>query len=184
MGFRLSVQALLPIAKETLVYGSADAGHEFESSNEEAKRMMECIGEKLYLKPHICVDAHGTEHTIIGPADIEIHQGIGKHAYLYVIDAARLMPPDVNVNALTSVFYQQFRPEFMKWYKKPLSSDAYSRFGLSGSEIHNKEVLEASRVLREERVPKFAQMIKPPNKKDKTLNWVSVEMQHRGINAR
>ena len=182
MGFRLSVQPLLPIGKGSLIYGSNDGGESYQSTHEEAKKIMEAVGRNLYLKTHICQDKEGGKHTIVGPADIEVHQGGDGH--IYAIDAARLMPPDLNIEKPNSIFYQHFRPEFMKCYKKPLNSDAYSRFGILGKEIHNKEALEASRVLREERVPKFASTLKIPADKEQNLNWVGSEMRRKGINAR
>ena len=184
MGFRLSVQALLPISKKTLVYGSNDAGVTYESENEEAKKVMEYIGEKLFLKKHICVDQRGKRHEIVGPADIELHEGEGKEKYMYLIDVARLFPPDPNFEKPNSIFYQSLRGEFMRWYKKPLSSDAFSKFGVVDGEVNNKEIVEASRVLREERIPKFGKMMKAPKKKERGLDWVSEAMQERGINAR
>ena len=128
--------------------------------------------------PHL----YWRKHTIIGPGDIELHRG--NDGKIYVIDVARLMPPDLEPTKKSSIFYQHFRPEFIKWYKKPLSSDAYSRFGTYEKLIHNSEVNFASQVLREERIPKFAQMIKPPEGKNFNLNWIATEMKHRGINAR
>ena len=168
MGFRLSVQPLLPIQRDTLIYGSNDGGMSYKSTDEEAKWIMEIVGNQLYLKPHICKDFEGEEHNLIGPADIEIHRGGDRK--IYVIDVARLMPPDPNFDVPSSIFYQQFRPEFMRWYKKALSSDAYSKFGSFNGHMYDSEAMEASKVLREERIPKFAQMIKPPEDKDSCLN--------------
>jgi hypothetical protein len=38
------------------------------------------------------------------------------------------------------IFYQKLRPEFVRSYKTPLSSDAFCRFGHLGKEIHNRDV--------------------------------------------
>ena len=72
---------------------------------------MEIIGKDLYLKPHTCLDSKNKEHTIIGACDIEVHSA---EDYLYIIDVARLLPPDINKKHPNSIFYQQFRPEFIK----------------------------------------------------------------------
>jgi uridine phosphorylase len=40
------------------------------------------------------------------------------------------------------------RPEYVKGYPKPLSSDAFSAFGKLDREIHNKEVEEATNRLQ------------------------------------
>lgn len=107
MGFRLSVQPVLPINNKTLIYGSSDGGVKYESTHKTAKEIMERLGEQIHLKAHVCVDSKGKEHTIIGPGDIEIHQGMDD--YVYAIDTARLMPPDLDIKAPNSIFYQQFR---------------------------------------------------------------------------
>eukprot|EP01091_Cochliopodium_minus_P013456 TRINITY_DN4343_c0_g1_i3.p1 TRINITY_DN4343_c0_g1~~TRINITY_DN4343_c0_g1_i3.p1 ORF type:complete len:256 (-),score=68.36 TRINITY_DN4343_c0_g1_i3:637-1404(-) len=56
MGFRLFVQSLLPIDKESLVYGSKDGGKTIHSDNEKVTGIMEEIGKTLFLKKHICLD--------------------------------------------------------------------------------------------------------------------------------
>ena len=181
MGFRLSVQPILPVDKATLIYGSNDGGLSYKTTDEEAKGIMERIGAHLFLKPHICKDSKMREHTLVGPGDIEIHRGGDEK--IYVIDAARLMPPDLNREKPNSIFYQSFRPEFLRWYKKPLSSDSYSNFGSVDGDTHNREALEASRVLKE-RVYKFASTLKDAEEKKLNLKWISAEMKYRGINAR
>ena len=182
MGFRLSVQPILPIGKETLVYGSNDGGMNYQSINEEANKIMNAVGNHLYLKAHICRDKQEQAHLIVGPGDIEIHRGTDGN--IYAIDVARLMPPDLNAKKPNSIFYQNFRPEFLKWYRKPLSSDAYSKFTSGDGDLDDKEAYIASKVLRENRIPKFASMIKPPEDKKPSFNWVTEEMKNRGINAR
>lgn len=82
MGFRLSVQALLPIGGRSLVYGSDDGGKSYKTCKEPEK-IMKYIGKQLYLKPHICVDKFSRKHILIGPADIEIHcTKSGSHFYI------------------------------------------------------------------------------------------------------
>ena len=73
-GYRLSVQSWLPIGKGSLIYGSEDGGKTYKSNNLQANKMMQFIGEQLYLKPHVVVDKSGQQHVIVGPGDIEIHK--------------------------------------------------------------------------------------------------------------
>lgn len=82
-----------------------------------------------------------------GPADLELHWGTDQQ--LYAVDAARLFPPEPTTQAARpdSVGYaavssgslvppaqgahlvQLLRPELVRQYEEPLSSDAFTRFG-------------------------------------------------------
>jgi len=41
-----------------------------------------------------------------------------------------------------SVFYKQLRPEFVRSYKSPLSSDAFTMWGIDNYAENNREVVE------------------------------------------
>jgi len=76
----------------------------------------------------------------------------------YLIDAARLMPPVFPKKEKQRIFFQQFRPEFVRHYKARLSSDGFSRFGMH--EIsHNDVIKEASKYLEKVLVPAFAEKL-------------------------
>src|SRR5690242_19435780 len=51
--------------------------------------------------------------------------------------------------------YQLLRPEFVLKYRTPLSSDAFSGFGTTDNQIHNREVREATRYLLESVIPGY-----------------------------
>jgi hypothetical protein len=51
-GFRLMALSLLPIGKNTLVYGSADAGKTVANSNPSLNKMIEVASKELNLKAH------------------------------------------------------------------------------------------------------------------------------------
>lgn len=52
-------------------------------------------------------------------------------------------------------FYYLLRPELVKSWKKPLSSDAFSNFGVDNAEEHEAEVEELTRHLRQVVIPDF-----------------------------
>ena len=140
-----------------------------------AHEMMKKVGEQLFLKEHFVEDGKNKNISIFGPADIELHKGYeGKT--VYCIDVARLFPPDKGSDP-RSIFYSFLRPEFLQWYKTPLSSDAYSLFAGDGKERNEEEVTRASKILREERVPFFAQKFSGSKSLTKS-------MQKSGINCR
>ena len=59
------------------------------------------------------------------------------------------------------VFYNLLRPEFLKSYSIPLSSDAYSGWGASDKNgvSYNREVKEATIFLLSVQIPKFAEYL-------------------------
>lgn len=84
-GFRLVAEALLPINKETICYGSSDGGESVHASGETLCLMMKTVGQELHLAPHLVKDK-----TLYGPGDQEVHLGLdGRH---YCIDLARVFP--------------------------------------------------------------------------------------------
>ena len=84
--------ALLPISRETIVYGSADAGktvpfdylsagvdpqhrltpplYKVHTSSANCNELMKVAGQRLGLKPHRVKNC-----TLYGPGDIEVHKG-------------------------------------------------------------------------------------------------------------
>ncbi len=51
-GFRMTAQALLPLGKNSLVYGSADAGRTVHNSNERFNQIMNDAARALNLRSH------------------------------------------------------------------------------------------------------------------------------------
>lgn len=84
-GFRLVAEALLPINKETIKYGSSDGGETVHADGEQLCQMMRTVGQELHLAQHIVKD-----RTLFGPGDQEVHLGLdGRY---YCIDLARVFP--------------------------------------------------------------------------------------------
>jgi hypothetical protein len=80
--------------------------------------------------------------------------------------------------------YKLFRPEFIKNYMIPLSSDAFSGMGKHNHEEHNREVLEATTYLLDTTIYDFAQSLDQMSDLN-NLVWELTELTHRsGINIR
>ena len=82
------------------------------SQDKESCELIEVLGKELYLKHHIVEDAEKRKMMIVGPADMELHKGIGDNNY-YLIDLARMFPPDVDAKNPNTVFFQLFRFLFL-----------------------------------------------------------------------
>eukprot|EP01118_Nematostelium_gracile_P013720 TRINITY_DN5214_c0_g1_i1.p1 TRINITY_DN5214_c0_g1~~TRINITY_DN5214_c0_g1_i1.p1 ORF type:complete len:601 (+),score=151.75 TRINITY_DN5214_c0_g1_i1:486-2288(+) len=149
-GFRVSAMSLLPIDKSSIIYGSPDGGLTYYYKNELLANKMETIGQLLNLKKHFAMDHH-----VRMPIDLEAH--LGKDGYFYIIDTARIMPPEPPSGRGTYL-WRLLRPEFVTKYSSPLCSDAFTRFIDADKEKdqHNQEIEEASQFLVEELVPRFA----------------------------
>ena len=159
-GFRISAQAFLPVGSDTLVYGSRDGGKTIFSGKGMPKvvAVMSRLAERLRLEPHFVLDARSEKHLLYTPTDIEVH--LGSDGRYYLIDSARLMPPQRPSSGMVrAVFYQLFRSEFLTWYNVPLSPDGYTRFGLHNWRQHNARLRAASEILTDTRIPEFARQL-------------------------
>lgn len=203
-GERLMATALLPIEGEnTLVYGSANGGRTIYSSSETIRNKLESLGKKLNLQKHM---VKGFSMALCG--DVEVHAcnlGKGETQY-YCLDTARVFPPEAPMDLKTpnSIFYEKLRPEFVKRFKIPLSSD-----GLTGWQrtdtlcgIYDENILGATKYLWEEEfnscikgfnTNKIAEIVLRTTSKYYVLDWsnhdyipnplISYLHQH-GINLR
>lgn len=180
-GYRLIATSSLPISQDTIVYGSCDGGHTVHADNSELNSIMEKCFKILNLKGHTAGIGSSTKF-IYGPCDIEGH--VGRDGKFYVVDVARIWPPETpNASLQGSFLYKLLRPELVSRYPKPLSSDAFSLFGRDNSAEHDAEVVEATRFLLDKVIPDFAQALAADEKELKP--WRIVEELHRaGINTR
>eukprot|EP01125_Pyxidicula_operculata_P011059 TRINITY_DN3612_c0_g1_i10.p1 TRINITY_DN3612_c0_g1~~TRINITY_DN3612_c0_g1_i10.p1 ORF type:complete len:1231 (+),score=183.36 TRINITY_DN3612_c0_g1_i10:494-3694(+) len=191
-GFRVVAISMLPInKKKTLVYGSGDGGKTVYDTNPKVRDLMKKAAEKLNVKGHLVGPNADTE--IYGPCDIEVHVGYDNRAY--ILDFARLFPPEAprqNERALlpafnpsneeyyksrkigSAVLYKLLRPEFVRMYKVPLSSDAFTNFGKNGSVAHNLEVAEATQYLFDHVIPKFSKRLDAMSAQD-TSDYLSID---------
>lgn len=194
LGYRLIAMSMLPVDTTTLCYGSGDGGMDVHDDIPEFNAMMGKLGNILNLKPH---SAGAGGKVIIGPCDIEGHRG--RDNQFYLLDFARLFPPECPPpisRRKNEYLYCLLRPELVKKYDMPLSSDAFTLFGKRDADVHNKEVKMATDWLHNTLIPKFAGILdfqedpddypKHPNHyKLKITEEKLAEILHReGINIR
>lgn len=179
-GFRLVASSLLPIASHTIVYGSDNAGFNVYAQTEVATKF-DLVAKRLNLKKHTFGDVE-----ISGPVDIEIHRGEDQR--LYVIDVARLMPPEAPDLSLIphprSNYFKMLRPCLVFKYHQALSSDAFSGFGRADEEVHNNEVWLATKFLLERVIPDMAIALNDGKYKIKTGSSLCQILHKAGINLR
>lgn len=93
---------------------------------------------------------------------------MGTDGRFYIIDTARLFPPAAPSSITRphegsprgTHLYRLLRPELVKLNPVPLSPDAFTRVGHDAAQnVHNREVLEATRRLETEIVPAFATLL-------------------------
>lgn len=81
--------------------------------------------------------------------------------HVFILQSLQMAATDLYSTSYWYVFYLSDtwkfslqRPEFVGSYRRPLSSDAFSKFGQHDKEIHNKEVMKATKYLLQRRIPK------------------------------
>eukprot|EP01133_Synstelium_polycarpum_P011483 gene11483-13388_t len=184
-GFRLIVISELPINSKTLVFGSSNAG-ETIYENDTVKKMMVKIGEMLNLKSHLVEESKhafkrsGNQYNIPLAIDIEGHFGFdGRY---YVVDTARLFPPETPILGITGChLYRLFRPEFVKRYETQLCSDAFSNFNVVDQMPYNDEASKANNFLIMDYIPTF---LKTLVSLDTTKMSIKETLHREGINLR
>ena len=154
-GHRITAMTQLPIkGKETLVYGSDNAGGECDVMNSvpEWSAFIREASVGLNLKPHFAVNGRssGDEIEIASCVDLEGHKGLDRRYYL--LDFSRTFPC---VYKDTSAaydkfwpFYHMMRPEFVKQWNRPLSADAYSNFQSTITASRKEEAKENNQEIR------------------------------------
>eukprot|EP00029_Vermamoeba_vermiformis_P009310 TRINITY_DN4602_c1_g1_i1.p1 TRINITY_DN4602_c1_g1~~TRINITY_DN4602_c1_g1_i1.p1 ORF type:complete len:870 (-),score=99.91 TRINITY_DN4602_c1_g1_i1:32-2374(-) len=86
---------------------------------------MEQLGKKLNLAVHVAGRDMLQTQKLWMPVDIEGH--LSKDGRFYLLDTARLMPPTFPDESIRGCYLiRLFRPEYIRRYSKPLSSDACS----------------------------------------------------------
>eukprot|EP01125_Pyxidicula_operculata_P023200 TRINITY_DN989_c3_g1_i4.p1 TRINITY_DN989_c3_g1~~TRINITY_DN989_c3_g1_i4.p1 ORF type:complete len:1653 (+),score=390.20 TRINITY_DN989_c3_g1_i4:723-4961(+) len=142
---------------------------------------MSHVGKRLNLAPHRVGDVD-----IYGPGDIEGHLGSNKR--FYVVDFGRCMPPEAPLMFPNSIFYNLLRPNFVKNYRVPLCSDAFSKWMTHEPKARqlNKDVEDATMYLYENVIPEFAKWLDENHEKQpfEHLDELIHETHRRGINIR
>ena len=93
---------------------------------DELNELMREAARKINLKAHIVADK-----TLYAPGDIEAH--LGRDGRFYVVDCARVFPPEnppANLDEMEkgALLFKLLRPEFVQGLLSPLSSDSFSGF--------------------------------------------------------
>jgi len=139
------------------------------------------IANQLNLQPHI---VNGVEMALCG--DIEIHkiQVKEEQNIFFALDMARVFPPAAPLyqDAPSSIFYRMLRPEFVKKFNLPLSSDALSNWQASDSNEKemNNHVINATRYI-EQSVTEFAYYLVTNDQISKKFIDVALERDKRPV---
>ncbi|KAL6058241.1 Histidine kinase A [Balamuthia mandrillaris] len=158
-GYRLAAMSVVPVSHETICYGSADGGVTVHADYGVSNRKFGNIFSRLNLKAH-----RVNNLTLHACGDIEGHLGADDH--LYLLDYARLYPPECNkvraryfpLKEPRAIFYKLLRPELVAANSVPLCSDAFSGFLKRdpNAEQHGLEVHQATETLVSGIIPLFA----------------------------
>ena len=186
-GFRLIATSQLPISRKTLVYGSADGGNTVYAHNEKMNDIIRNCNNILNLKGHVA-GVGPQPKFIYGPCDQEGH--VGTDGHFYVLDLSRVFPPETpDPSKKGSFMYRLLRPELVARYPVPLSSDAFTYFGVSGRrKVHDGEVRSASKWMHDEIIPRVAKEL--PERFAKVVGhtndfvWLVNQLHQEGINLR
>eukprot|EP01117_Protostelium_nocturnum_P008758 TRINITY_DN313_c0_g1_i1.p1 TRINITY_DN313_c0_g1~~TRINITY_DN313_c0_g1_i1.p1 ORF type:complete len:1033 (-),score=371.42 TRINITY_DN313_c0_g1_i1:85-3183(-) len=141
-GFRMLAMPVLPIGKDTIRYGSDDAGVTVHASDPILNGKMRLAGKRLNLRGHITGVSGNEEKRIYGPGDIEGH--LGTDGRYYVLDFGRLMPPEDpsyrKNNNSRAVFSELLRPELVLAQPKPMCSDALTSWNSDPDQSVKNEI--------------------------------------------
>jgi hypothetical protein len=150
---------------------------------------MKAAGEALNLKGHIAGLSKYQSNLCYGPGDIECH--LGKDGRFYVLDFARTFPPEAvlqdSLAEKGQILFKLLRPELVQSNTVPLSSDAFTGFGMSDPlhKTHNREVQEATERLFTSVIPDFITRSKQSSLNLSALDGNLVKEIHKeGINVR
>eukprot|EP00007_Cunea_sp_BSH-02190019_P008714 CAMPEP_0174231676 /NCGR_PEP_ID=MMETSP0417-20130205/2152_1 /TAXON_ID=242541 /ORGANISM="Mayorella sp, Strain BSH-02190019" /LENGTH=1372 /DNA_ID=CAMNT_0015309601 /DNA_START=124 /DNA_END=4238 /DNA_ORIENTATION=- len=191
-GHRLVATSLLPIGRDTLVYGSDNAGVTVHKSNPKMTELIESLATTLNLKSHPVQPRCGRELVYLSmPIDLEGH--VGRDNRYYVVDTHRVCPPEPPIRLIRGChLVRLLRPELVEAYQhvSPLSPDAFSTFSASRAE-DNREVIGAVKYLRDKVIPNFVRSVEVGGRyrSFEGSDWLAegdvlATMHKRGINCR
>jgi len=184
LGFRVIAMSLLPVSKDTLIYGTADAAKTIHSDSVEFNSLMKKAAARLNLSAHRAGRPNTAGVMVWSAVDLEGH--LGEDGRFYMLDFSRTFPPRrPDMSQKNCHLFHMLRPEFVRRYKKPLCSDGYSGFIMSfNGNAHNEELNQATTHLENVIIPKVAYEL--DHLTDEQLEHVRVnDFVHRfGINLR
>ncbi len=188
-GYRVLAMSLVPVDRSTLAYGSDDGGRTVHDENPSLSRKMRDAAALLNLAGHAC--GVRQQKYLFAPCDIEGH--LGKDGRMYVLDFARVFPPETPyIDAGAPRYkgghlYRLLRPELvMQFDGGALSSDAFSGFGQNNMHA-DRLVRQATTFLYSVAIPRFAaSMDRDPRLAHpiEVLHQLSHMLHRAGINVR
>jgi hypothetical protein len=190
MGFRVVALPILPISKETLVYGSCDAGKSVMMDNK-VSELMSMAAFELHLAAH---KVGGK--VLFAAGDVEVHRALD--GSMFLLDLSRSFPPE-SVSLVSqfysdgavpssSIFFRMLRPEALKYWKmtgaSALSPDAFSAWGREDNIQLNADVSEATKfVLTVKVVDAARDFLQVLNESDSVPSLSTLFHRH-GVNMR
>jgi hypothetical protein len=212
-GYRLIAISVLPIRDDTLIYGSSNAGIDIINKDPAFENLMKEVAEKLNLVRHKCGTPYTREAKFLYTCvDLEGHRD--QKGRYYVVDVARLFPPEFIDVAVTSAsttqissystssveqppffLFRHLRPELVRKWRAPLNPDSFSQFVAAEDpttrQQHENDITECTRHMKEFVIPQFAKsLVKKYSDANVnelrflTLSRFILELHQAGINIR
>lgn len=195
-GFRLIGMTLLPISRDTLVYGSCDAGRTIvQKASPEIVEALERLAKRLNLRDHP-LGGDGRYRMPV-PVDLEVHHSEAD-GRTYLLDFSRMLPPQAPHRGSPGIsyLYRLLRLELVQKYPVPLCADGFSPFlrlnpkGEESEELKaevkaiHTDLRDATLHLTQQVIPEFArilQALSDPLRRE--VNLIH-ELHYHGINVR
>jgi Ran GTPase-activating protein (RanGAP) involved in mRNA processing and transport len=169
LGCRVVAMPLLPVRKDTLIHGSADAGKTLMTEVSEVEWLLEQAALQFFLAMHFVAGKQ-----ICTAGDVEVHKFENSDHYFF-IDLARVFPPQCpktsndrfigRENPGTQMFFRLFRPEFLivvrnlpeeTGISEGISSDVFSRWGIADADHLNQVASRITEFLTDKHVKNVA----------------------------
>jgi hypothetical protein len=194
-GCRVVALPLLPISKDTLVYGSCDGGHTVHDKDDTVRKAMGIAAKRLHLAAHRVSNV-----VMLSAGDVEVHRA--QDGNFYLIDLARCFPPE-SILAVknkagheyppSSIFHRMVRPEALIIWKKtsqgeakPVSPDAFTNWGIIDRDQHDQVAYDCTVFILTDQVEKLSNHLLTGFKtlNDSTSVNLAVAFHEFGVNMR
>ena len=132
-GYRLVATAVLPLSGKTMCLGSGDAGrtvldgsepHQRKSAQQLANLIADW-GKFINVAPHDFRSTSLNQRIANVKICFDLEGHVGTDGSYYLCDFARTFPPADPMGGSGRFLYRLLRPEFVKKYRKPISSDSF-----------------------------------------------------------
>lgn len=189
-GYRLVATAVLPLSGKTMCIGSGDAGRTIldgteSHQREPARRLAQLLadwGKFINVAPHDFQSTSLNRRIANVKICFDLEGHIGTDGNYYLCDFARTFPPADPMGVSGRFLYRLLRPEFVKKYRRAISSDSFMSMQVDKS--LNNTTKDASKHLMTEWIieavkvwNKTVNCVLPPN-------VISLLAHQSGINLR